>query len=364
MGQASSALADATGKFVYTQRFDGGAVVLEVEWTYVRATPSLTFGTPRVIWSGAGAEGTSGSDGLFYTPDGGLVVGNWEGNSIWKFDPTKTDEIVDGPATDAIAFHSLLHPNKDDFLATQAFGNITCGTNACFGVYDHTALVTTNLCLAPLESQTNDLIQPVTFIADENENMYTIFSDGTNIQFGGGGFASFDLDTTTSSSCSNAMTITERIPMGIQAAHSISWDPYLSDANGGLNPHSDFITFANSRISHIRVSAPGTQAETATVVSTIDMATDSNCASLLPNATNEFDQGAVTGNGIAIVGDEATGQIALIDYSQNTNETILDATNLVCLTAFLSDGIDDIAPLTGLGSKPGGPDLVFKNSFE
>jgi len=94
------------------------------------------------------------------------------------------------------------------------------------------------------------------------------------------------------------------------------------------------------------------------------MAADSNCASLLPNGFNEFDQGAVTGKGIAIVGDEATGHIALIDYSQNTNGTILDATNLVCLTAFLSQGIDDIAPLTGLGSKPGGSDLIFKDSFE
>ncbi len=375
LGLASSVQADATGKFVYTQRFDGDAVVLEVEWTYVRATPSLTFGTPRVIWSGVGTEGTAGSDGLFYNPVGDLIVGNHQGAAIWKFDPTKTDEIVEGPVPNAIAFHLLLHPNLDDFLATLAFGSFICGTNSCFGVYDHTALATSNICLTPLESASNRALQPVTFIGDENNNMFTIFSDGRDncsgcpdhgqgIQFGGGGFASFDLHTTSSTSCSNEMTMTELIPQEIPSAHSLSWDPFLSDANSGLNPHSDFITFANSRMSHIRVLAPGTPGASAEVISTINMASDPNCASLLPNGFNEFDQGAVTGKGIAIVGDEATGHIALIDYSQNTNGTILDATNLVCLTAFLSQGIDDIAPLTGLGSKPGGSDLIFKDSFE
>ena len=58
---AANALANASGTFVYTKRFDGDSVVLEVDWTYIKATPSLTFGTPRVIWSGARApDGGSG----------------------------------------------------------------------------------------------------------------------------------------------------------------------------------------------------------------------------------------------------------------------------------------------------------------
>jgi hypothetical protein len=89
MSAGAQALADASGKFVYTKRFDEASVVLEVTWTYVRSTPSLTFGTPRVIWTGAGApEGQAGSDGLFFNPAGDLVVGNWQSQSIWKFDPT------------------------------------------------------------------------------------------------------------------------------------------------------------------------------------------------------------------------------------------------------------------------------------
>jgi len=376
----SNALADGRGSFVYTQRFDGVAIVLEVEWTYVRATPSLTFEKPRVIWSGVGVpKGSAGFGGLFYTPANELVVANNQANLFWKFDPTQTDVVLDGPEPAIFAFHTLLHPNMDDFLETPAFGQLPCGpkeapgTVGCFGVHDHTPLTRLRLCAAPLESASNNVLQPVTFIADENLNMFVIFSDGrdcagcpkgTGIQFGGGGFASFDLDTTSSISCSPSMTMTELIPQEISAAHSQSWDPYLSNANNRGDSHSDFIMFANSRVSHVSVDNPGTPGATATVVSTVDMATEAACDSLLPAAMNEFDQGAVTGEGIAIVGDEATGFVALIDYSQNDNGTILDPDNMVCLTAFLSEGIDDIAPLTGLGSKPGPSDRLFLDGFE
>ena len=357
----SNAFADASGKFVYTKRFDGESIVLEVEWTYIRAVPSLTFGEPRVIWSGVGAiEGQAGSDGLFYNPAGDLLVANWQSSVFWKFDPSKTDELIEGPSDNALSFHALLHPNEEDFLATNAFGQITCGDVACIGVYDHTPLDTTTICAVPMESATQDLLQPVTFIGDENLNIFTIFSDGrdcmgcpegTGIQFGGGGFASFDLDTTTSTNCSGAMQMTRLIPQEISAAHSMSWDPFLSDANDNSDPHSDFIIFANSRLSHVRVDDPGSPGATGQVVSTVDMAAEGSCASLLPAGMNEFDQGAVNGEGIALVGDEATGFVALIDYSQNSNGTMLDPQNMVCLTSFLESGIDDIAPLTGLGAK-------------
>jgi len=362
----AGARADASGTFVYTVRWEGEAAVLEVDWTYVRATPSLSFGDPRVIWSGAGAPGgMSGSDGLFWNPEGDLVVGNWQSSNFLKFEPTQTDVVLEGPEASNFAFHSLLHPNMEDFLATQAFGQISCTSNnnpvGCFGVYDHTPLDTSTLCGAPPESGSGDILQPVTFIADENLNIFTVFSDGrdcngclegSGIQFGGGGFASFDLAGTNSTFCDGAMTMTQLIAQEISAAHSISWDPFLSDADDPEDPHSDFIVFANSRLSHIRVDDPGTPGASAMVVSTVNMADEPSCASLIPDGMTEFDQGAVTGDGIALVGDEATGYLALVDYSQNDNGTILDPGDMVCLTAFLADGIDDIAPLTGLGQDP------------
>jgi len=148
------------------------------------------------------------------------------------------------------------------------------------------------------------------------------------------------------------MRMTRLIPQEISAAHSISWDPFLSDANDPSNPHSDFTLFANSRISHVRVDDPGTPGASAQVVSTVDMKTEGSCFSRLPTGVNEFYQGAVTDHGIALVGDEDTGYIALVDYSQNSNGTLLDPGDMVCLTAFFSDGIDDIGPLTGLGADP------------
>lgn len=347
--------ADGSGTIQYTKRFDGEAVVKEVEWTYDRSVPSLTFSEPRVIWSGAGAPpGSGGSDGLFHTPAEDLIVGNWQAGLFWKFDPTKTDEVLDGPAAGGFPFHLLLHPNMEDFLATPAFGQgpaCNAGDLGCFGVYDHTPLTTTTICAAPAESSSGDILQPHTFIADENLNMFTLFSDDGNVQFGGAGFASFDLDTTTSTSCSGNMTMTRLIPQTIEAAHSISWSPFLSDANDPLDPHSDFILFANSRIAHVRVDDPGSPGATAAELSVIDMNSEPVCDSLVPGDDTEFDQGAVNGTGIALVGDEHSGWVALVDYSQNDNGTILDPENTVCLTAFLEEEIDDIAPITGLGAK-------------
>lgn len=351
---ASAVWADGSGTIQYTKRFDGVAVVKEVDWTYDRSVPSLTFNEPRVIWTGVGAPpGAAGSDGLFHTPAEELIVGNWQAGLFWKFDPTKTDEVLDGPSDGAFPFHMLLHPNRDDFLATPAFGGISCnnGTLGCFGVYDHTPLTTSTICGAPTESASGDILQPHTFIADEALNVFTLFSDGRDIQFGGAGFASFDLDTTTSTGCSGNMTMTQLIPPDISAGHSLSWSPFLSDVNDPLDPYSGFILFANSRISHVRVDDPGTPGATAEVVSTIDMESEAVCASLLPGGDSEFDQGAVNGNGIALVGDEHSGFIALVDYSRNDNGTILDPQNTVCLTAFLEEGLDDIAPITGLGAK-------------
>jgi len=373
---------DASGRLVYTQRFDGAGVVFEAPFEYVRGTPSLTFGTPRVIWSGAGAPGGfAGSDGLFFTPANELVVANWEAtpSSIWKFDPLQTDVVLDGPVEATFAFHLLLHPNLEDGLATEAFGfpcncipgDIPCG---CFGIFDHTALTAQNVCIAPPESDSSDVLQPVTFAVDSNNNVFVVFSDGraqcsgcpvdTGIEFGGGGFASFDLAGSDHSTCSGSMSMTRLIPQEISAAHSMVYDPFLSDPNDGADPHSDFIVFANSRVSHIRVDEPGTPSASAAVVSTVDMAVEEICDSLLPSPgkglMNEFDQGSVTGTGLAIVGDEMTGNVALIDYSQNTNGTIIDGSNTVCLVSFLHDEIDDIAPLFGIGSSS----LIFHGDFE
>jgi hypothetical protein len=313
----------------------------------------------------------AGSDGLFYRPDGQLLVGNWQASQFWIFDPTETDVVIDGPESGAFAFHLLLHPNENDFLASPALSaGPTCndGTRGCFGVYDHTPLTTINICLAPPESSSGDDLQPVTFIADENLNMFVLFTTSESVQFGGAGFASFDLDSTSSAGCSGSMSMTELIAPAIEEAHSISWDPFLSDANSKLDPHSDFIVFANSRLAHIRVDDPGTPGAFATLRSSINMATESVCDSLLPASSHhEFDQGAVNGEGIAIVGDESNGYAALVDYSENTNGTILDGANTVCLTEFLHDGIDDIAPLTGLGAKSffgGKGKVIFKDSFE
>ena len=367
---ASNLAADGQGTIQYTKRFGGEAVVVEVDWFYDRSVPSLTFDNRRVIWTGDPVpDGSDGSDGLLYIPSGDLIVANWQSRNFVKLDPSQNDAVLEGPESGFFAFHTLLHPNLDDFLEAPAFGTLGCTSNdlpvPCFGVHGHTPLTIQPFpCLAPAESASGDQLQPHTFIADGDLNLFVLFSNGEiDIQFGGAGFASFDLADTDSEFCSPDMVLTRLIPQEIPSAHSISWSPFLSDTFGqvarkaqvfatenGDGPHSDFITFANSRIGHIRVMNPGTEGATAEVESEVDMASETACAMLLPEGEHEFDQGAVTGSGIALVADEHTPYVALLDYSQNQNGTILDRENMVCLVAELEPGIDDIAPLTGLGA--------------
>ena len=35
-------------------------------------------------------------------------------DSIWKFDPTGTDVVLDGPSGKAFSFHLMLHPKLSD----------------------------------------------------------------------------------------------------------------------------------------------------------------------------------------------------------------------------------------------------------
>jgi hypothetical protein len=143
----------------------------------------------------------------------------------------QTDVVVDGPEGNALAFHSLLHPNLNDFLATSKSGQILCngGADSCIGVYDHTPLNTSRICPTPLESASNDLLQPVSFSADEKNNVFTIFSDGGLHRLSGRlGYSSvavacqLDFGNTSSTTCSNSMKLTRLIPQEISAAHSMS----------------------------------------------------------------------------------------------------------------------------------------------
>lgn len=367
---AAPAVADLSGVLVYTLRFSGGAE--RMPFDYDRATPSLTFGTSRDIWTGTGSA-APGSDGLFFSPDGHLVIANWELGEIRKYDPTEIDVLIDGPFSGVFANHMFQHPNVVDAVSTPFTGHIGCtsGTVPCFTIFDHTPLSSPKVCAVPAATGgASSTLQPVSFAHDSLGNVFTVFSDGraecsfcpadTGIEYGGGGFAAYDFHTTSSGACSGSMTMKVLIDMEIAAAHSMAYDPFLSDPTDGVDPHSDFLVFANSRISQIRVDDPGTPGATAAVVATIDMKTEAVCDSLLTDGFPEFDQGSVTGTGYAIVADEHTGEVALVDYTTTTNGTIYDASETVCLIEDSGKDIDDIAPLSG----PGASTFIFTDGFE
>ena len=82
---------------------------MEVDWFYDRSVPSLTFDNRRVIWTGDPVpDGSDGSDGLFHTPSGDLIVANWAASS----------EIY---LNDGSGFFSL--PSSDEFRRAVHYGS-------------------------------------------------------------------------------------------------------------------------------------------------------------------------------------------------------------------------------------------------
>ncbi len=330
---------DTSGTLFYTIRFAAGSTlpgVRRADYSYFRAVPAVVFGSPVSVWTGAAAPfNDASSDGLFFTPGGDLVVANWSNSALVRVNPGATDDVLDGPLNPTFTeeYHLAAHPDGSDGLMTSAFGLATS-----FGVAPHTPLAAGVSCPLPAASDPNDpVVSPVSFAFDGTGNGFLIFGDGaSDTEFGGGGFAAIDLGTTSGTAC-GTVTTQELIPVGISAAHSMSWDPFLSDLQA-MPPHSDFILTANSTVSHVRVTDPGTASVAASVVSSVTV-----------DGVSEFDQGAVDGQGHLLVADEETGIVYLLDYSQNASGT-LDDPSLVTASMFLDSSIDDVAPLVGQGA--------------
>jgi hypothetical protein len=222
-------------------------------------------------------------------------------------------------------------------LITSAFGDL-----AFFGVAPHTPLGEGIVCAMP---SSPTVIDPVTFAFDAARNGFVLFGSGNDTEFGGAGFAAIDLGTTSSSGCDSGMSTRELIPVGIPAAHSMAWDPFLSNL-GADPPHSDFVLMGDSQIAHVRVLNPGTASASASVISSVTFS---------DLGVGEFDQGAPDALGHVFVADASSGNVGFLDYSRNTNGTIDDPNNSVRLTSFLDADLDDVGPLVGQGSPPPTP---------
>lgn len=292
---ATIANADVFNGTLYYTNFTGGVNVNRVDYSYDDVSHALTLSNQTGLASLAGA------DGIIFDGAGHLLVGGQNTNLVYRLNPDGTG-ITSRTAGSGSSFHLALSPDGNT-VYTSPFGgpiealglspfsngtvqNITA-TDGDFGI--------TQLAFAP---------NSTVFYVDGSPNGGGTLGRLTNL--GGVGNA-----------------VTNRFSIGgVTSAHGLVYDSFT-----GL-----MTTFG------------------AGAVGTFDpnQATDATLAASLKQRSGinaDFDQGSVDGQGHAFIA--GNGQITFIDYRASGD--ITNAANFVAIRGGFS-GIDDLAPLSGLGS--------------
>ncbi len=285
----STAFADpTTGTVYYTRYATQAARVNKVDYAYNGTTFSI--GTPTVLST---LGGFGGADGIIFAPDGDLLVGG-QGNAVHKVE-------VDGSS-----FESRTAGGTSSFhLSPDPSGkNIWSG-----GIPGQLAEI-------PLTPFSNGIAYTMlgaesgidSIIFRGNDAFYTSSSPNGN-----GSFGSITFDRVA-----HTATTTRLIPF-IIAAHGGAYDLFTDS----------IMLFGNTHITQLKGSDP-------TVVLS-DFAL--NGAS--------FDQGAVDGKGHALVANPGQGSLFFLDYSASG---LVGAAGNFRDQKFIANDIDDVTPLSGIGS--------------
>lgn len=231
------------------------------------------------------------ADGIVFTPAGKLLVGA-KGYGVLQVDPTSGSFRSAQPGV-ASAFHVAISPT-----GTKAW---TAGLPGPLG----------QVRLRPFGDGAAQPVHgddgAVTSLAFAAGKAYYTASDPNGI----GSFGEIDMSSFR----------TTRLIDHLRGAHGMAFD----EGTG------DLFLFGDS------------------VVLQVDPASPTVVAASRPLPGLHLDQGTVDGHGHALVASN-TGELALIDYSATGH--IDDPRDRVA-TAFVDAGLDDVAPLTGLGSKHG-----------
>lgn len=274
---------------LYYTKFTGGVNVDKVDYSYNSTTQSLSLTNKTGIASLAGA------DGIIFAPDGDLLVGGQSTSKVFKLHPDGTGITFVNPGT-VDSFHLALDPSGKKFYTSPFEGRLDIVPLNPFANGTHH-----NVSAAPGKTGDTGLTQLAfapngkVFYSDSNPN-------------GFGNYGLIDLSTFQ----------TTRLGTDIRAVHGLIYDPFTglmtmfgAGAVATVNPTS--LTF-KQRI----------------------------------GINTDFDQGSVDGHGHAFIA--GNGQITFIDYS--ATHDITSASNKVIIVNGFS-GIDDTAPLVGLGSNVG-----------
>lgn len=234
---------------------------------------------------------TAGADGIIFGTNGNLLIGGQSSGNVYEVKPSD-GTVVNTQATGTDSYHLALDPNGAKVYSSTFGGRL-------------------NTLSVPIGSGST-----FTDITGDDLGLTQIaFGTGGNVFYVNGGPNGFGnvglIDLSTG--------ITDRLYTGVEAAHGLIYDPFT-----GL------MTMFGAGKTGTFSAADGS----GLLVSASDFACD-------------FDQGSVDGKGHALVA--GCGGITFLDYSLSLDITDPD----YFTTIFGFSGIDDVAPLVGVGAPPG-----------
>ena len=292
--QVPTAKADPISGNLFFTTFSGGENVWKDSFNYNGTT--FTLGAPT------GIAATSGADGLLFAPDGNLLVAG-QGNNLTEV--TTGGTIVKAVAPGGPSFHLALTSASPGALVYNMWnggGNtpISAVTLSGGGLSANGVAYTVT---CPSGCSTD--VRGVIFDSINNTWYYGTAPDG-----GSGNFGTIVFNDTLHTATLNAPLLTSVF------AHGLSFDPFTNDIimNSG-NTISQFSPTSGTIVSSI--TGPG-----------------------------NFDQAAEDGHGHLFVASNS-GFLEFVDYDATG---LIGAAGNFTAAPFLAGSLDDIAPLSGLGS--------------
>jgi len=280
-----------TGSLYYTY-FTGGQNVWKIGFSYDDSLISANLTTPTNIAS------TNGADGIIFGTNGNLLIGGQGSGNVYEVNPA-TGAIVNTQFTGTPSFHLSLDPSGSTVYTSDFGGRLNklttpIGSGSTFTNISGSETGITQVAFGHPGS---------TFYVNGNPN-------------GFGNLGTIDLGT----------GITTRLYSSVRPAHGLIYDPF-----------TDLMTMFGAGETGTMSAADGSGLLTSGTVFGV----------------GDFDQGAVDGQGHALVA--GSGGITFIDYRTSHDITNPDHVfNFFSSGGISFNGIDDVAPLIGPGSNPGG----------
>jgi hypothetical protein len=288
LGLAPPAKADPVNGTLYFTTFNGGPNVNRVDFDY----DGLNTFTLSPITNIAS---TPGADGIIFAPNDNLLVGG-QGTGLVHQVNTTTGAFTSAATGQGGAFHLTLDPSGNSVWSAGLPGLLSQTSLTPFGP-------------AGTAHALNGSDTTITHVAFTPGGRTFYINDTGNGGDGDGNFGIINLTTFT----------TTRLISNLDGAHGMAYDSFTGD----------LFVFGHDRIIQMDLSGAAP-----TIVRNLEF------------AGLGFDQGTVDGHGHLFVASNE-GHLFFMDYSSDG----LISNAHFHATPFLANFLDDIAPLSGLGSQ-------------